>query len=505
MSGAATAVAIGAAIGAAVGGISAAVQGGDIGMGILGGAAGGALTGGIASPLGGALGGGLSGSIGGGLIAGAAGGALNSAITGGDIASGALMGGAMGGVMGGFNYASGPSINADGSVGVGSPDVTGAGASSVDASGAATGAYNQPLSSGYGAGDVGNAAISNPTGLDAMGSGQIAQPASPLSTISVEPLGVSPQLNNAGFNLAVDPAQLSQAQQILQTQGPTSPAFQSLPTDVKMAAVNVGNLTVPAAPSATTISVGGPSTGPTGGLYDTLSPMQRMAVTADNGLANIKQAVMPSTPTPPGYTGPTAAAPAAPWGNTGNAMLDKGLNWVQGNKSMAAMGGLGVLSMLGGSGQPTSGVPATAATATPTSKYWNSQLPQYSMAPRTVTAAPAAYQPYKQGEWLYFPAQQAQPVAMAKGGRVASSKGGLGALGTGRRLPPGGQDDRVHAVLAEDEYVVPADVVAHLGDGSSNAGGARLDHMVKSVRSHKASTGSKFPQRARSPLAYAKG
>ena len=68
--------------------------------------------------------------------------------------------------------------------------------------------------------------------------------------------------------------------------------------------------------------------------------------------------------------------------------------------------------------------------------------------------------------------------------------------------PGGGQDDAVPAKLSQDEYVVPADVVAHLGDGSSNAGGKALDSMVKGVRVQKSGTG--FPPKAKSPLAYIK-
>lgn len=68
----------------------------------------------------------------------------------------------------------------------------------------------------------------------------------------------------------------------------------------------------------------------------------------------------------------------------------------------------------------------------------------------------------------------------------------------------GGQDDAVPARLSQDEYVVPADIVSHLGDGSSNAGGDKLDAMVKNVRKQKAGKG--FPPKAKNnPLNYIKG
>ena len=38
------------------------------------------------------------------------------------------------------------------------------------------------------------------------------------------------------------------------------------------------------------------------------------------------------------------------------------------------------------------------------------------------------------------------------------------------------------ALLSRDEYVIPADVVAMLGNGSSNAGAEQLDHFMKGIR-----------------------
>ena len=62
--------------------------------------------------------------------------------------------------------------------------------------------------------------------------------------------------------------------------------------------------------------------------------------------------------------------------------------------------------------------------------------------------------------------------------------------------PGGGVDDFVPAIidnmqpaaLSKDEYVIPADVVAHAGDGSSEAGGKEFDKLVSRVR--KAKTGN---------------
>ena len=57
----------------------------------------------------------------------------------------------------------------------------------------------------------------------------------------------------------------------------------------------------------------------------------------------------------------------------------------------------------------------------------------------------------------------------------------------------GGVDDQIPAMidgqqparLSSDEYVIPADVVAHAGDGSSDAGGRKFDELVARVRKTK--------------------
>jgi hypothetical protein len=100
-----------------------------------------------------------------------------------------------------------------------------------------------------------------------------------------------------------------------------------------------------------------------------------------------------------------------------------------------------------------------------------------------------------------------QPVMMAAGGGLMSDEnfagGGLADLGSysdgGRMLkgPGDGMSDSIPATigrkqparLADNEFVVPADVVSHLGNGSSDAGAKKLYAMMNNVR--KARTGKK--------------
>tara|TARA_R100000995_G_scaffold54345_1_gene26652 strand:- start:351 stop:890 length:540 start_codon:yes stop_codon:yes gene_type:complete len=60
----------------------------------------------------------------------------------------------------------------------------------------------------------------------------------------------------------------------------------------------------------------------------------------------------------------------------------------------------------------------------------------------------------------------------------------------------GGMDDVVPAniegmepvLLSRDEYVIPADVVSHIGDGSTTRGGELLDQMIDNIRKEKTAT-----------------
>jgi hypothetical protein len=75
--------------------------------------------------------------------------------------------------------------------------------------------------------------------------------------------------------------------------------------------------------------------------------------------------------------------------------------------------------------------------------------------------------------------------------------GGLSALSDGR-------SDDIPAVLSDGEYVMDAETVALLGNGSSDAGAKQLDRMRESLRKQKgkALSKGKFSPNAKSPLAY---
>jgi hypothetical protein len=68
-----------------------------------------------------------------------------------------------------------------------------------------------------------------------------------------------------------------------------------------------------------------------------------------------------------------------------------------------------------------------------------------------------------------------------------------------------GRADNIDAKLSENEYVVDAETVALLGDGSPEAGAKKLDAMRRSIRQHKGralATGRISPDAKASPLQY---
>ena len=73
--------------------------------------------------------------------------------------------------------------------------------------------------------------------------------------------------------------------------------------------------------------------------------------------------------------------------------------------------------------------------------------------------------------------------------------------------PGDGQSDDIPAMLADGEFVFPADVVAALGNGSTKAGSDKLYEMMHSIRAHHRSAKPKDlpPPAKKSPLDYLKG
>jgi hypothetical protein len=129
----------------------------------------------------------------------------------------------------------------------------------------------------------------------------------------------------------------------------------------------------------------------------------------------------------------------------------------------------------------------------------------------TDTASLGAYDAAMKRMEKQFAAGNLKPTAMPKsrvsklgeiktGIAAAAGGGSIGGYSDGGRMlkgPGDGMSDSIPAVigrkqparLADGEFVVPADVVSHLGNGSTDAGAKRLYSMMDKVR--KARTGKK--------------
>jgi hypothetical protein len=127
------------------------------------------------------------------------------------------------------------------------------------------------------------------------------------------------------------------------------------------------------------------------------------------------------------------------------------------------------------------------------------------------------------GEGQFFTPTVYEPIQYAQGGSVAPDKygyytygqipqtmqnfaqGGLSALARGGNFD--GRSDDIPAVLSDGEFVMDAETVALLGNGSSKAGANKLEQMRQGIRKQKggALAQGKFSPDAKNPLSYLKG
>lgn len=104
--------------------------------------------------------------------------------------------------------------------------------------------------------------------------------------------------------------------------------------------------------------------------------------------------------------------------------------------------------------------------------------------------------------------QNIMPVYAAQGGLIDHnpqfySEGGASAGFRHVKGDGDGTSDSVPAMLAADEYVLPADIVSSLGNGSSDAGAEILDQFVQIIREHKRDADPEdLSEDSRGPLTY---
>ena len=88
-------------------------------------------------------------------------------------------------------------------------------------------------------------------------------------------------------------------------------------------------------------------------------------------------------------------------------------------------------------------------------------------------------------ESVLNPTQQAQTQGMIKGQGGGMDDEVMGMIGNQRPV-----------AVSPGEYIVPADVVSGIGDGSSDAGAVELDDMLDRVRQERTGTTKQAPKLA---------
>jgi hypothetical protein len=130
-------------------------------------------------------------------------------------------------------------------------------------------------------------------------------------------------------------------------------------------------------------------------------------------------------------------------------------------------------------------------------------------APINYGSPPPSTQPVPNdptGPSMYAP--DTDDVRFARGGALEAKRGGPSRRTEFAVNGPGtGRSDDIPAVLSDGEYVIDAETVALLGDGSSKAGAKKLDELRVKVRKHKGKKLAKgrFSANAKKPEAYLSG
>jgi hypothetical protein len=200
-------------------------------------------------------------------------------------------------------------------------------------------------------------------------------------------------------------------------------------------------------------------------------------------------------------------ANAAQYGSSALAGLgDKAVDYAKQPKNWATIAkGAGALGLLGGAAGGSGGSTEPGAgpdmPATPGIK----QLPY----DRTRTGNEQDWYTYgTRPENAFYDANtvptfvpdEPKPPGKKHGGPLSAASRYVRGAGTGR-------SDSIDAKLSDGEYVLTAEDVAMLGDGSSDAGAKRLDQFRANLRKHKgaALAKGKISPNAKSPMAYLRG
>ena len=190
----------------------------------------------------------------------------------------------------------------------------------------------------------------------------------------------------------------------------------------------------------------------------------------------------------------TAGAVVPP---TAGAVVPPKTDWAK----LAPLGLLAASALSSSSGSPTANAPSMGSPdkrVIPDFDYAGAQeaANDENMSLTAYLNQPGNYEKFASG---------APPVASPTA--FVAQGGTLNQISNLARGSGSGRDDTINARLSDGEYVMDAETVALLGDGSNSEGARRLDQMRKEIRAQKGKSlaKGKFSPDAKSPLAYLKG
>ena len=262
-----------------------------------------------------------------------------------------------------------------------------------------------------------------------------------------------------------------------------------------------------------------------GGIMQAGGPVERMSMNAVSGNTGYPQSNLPHV----GYASPTANPipknvmqggsgvgmdlyghePEEKFAQGGIAHFRSGRE-VRGGNLSDAMDFYKAMTTSQAQAPSGKGDPGIYYDMDPDTRYQDAltaaQIRQAKVNKRAYVTPPVAKRPTPMGQLNLRPpgakadaaGSSLDPEMAAQGGIMHSSLGGYAAGGNPRLLkgPGDGMSDNIPATiagkqparLADGEFVIPADVVSHLGNGSTEAGAKRLHEMMNKVR--KARTGN---------------
>ncbi len=196
-----------------------------------------------------------------------------------------------------------------------------------------------------------------------------------------------------------------------------------------------------------------------------------------------------------GVTAPASALSLPAAGSAGNFGLNAG----------TALKGLALSSMLQKQGAPQQVQEAVSSMSPAQQEYFNRPSVMWDWGKLQTDASNSGLglSDYMAQNWNTVSSgayNQPEVPKLARGGALSQIAYAVGGSGSGRA-------DTIDAKLSDGEYVMDAETVAMLGDGSGKEGALRLDKMRSELRAHKGKNLSRgqISPNAKSPLAYLKG